>query len=815
MASRFVVASLFLLLAVSAPCLAAEPAALDMPQLQKSAEQGDIRAQTRLGNAYAFGGQGVKESFLAAVRWWRRAAEQGDAEAQYYMAFAYLLGIGGLTRDYEEVLAWLRKSAEQDYIPAQYYISILYSKGGAALLREPENLQWYNKAVQNAPASVQRPKNQEELQQVYTEHLKQGESFTEAIFAPLGQDIPHGMPLTVKDQVICWEKAAEQGEANAQLEIGNAIQRGFQHKPGDLVQAVQWWRKAAERQNTEAMLNLAYAYATEGVYAYASGSKGLVKDQAESTAWFEKAAEAGSVIGASKLAQEHYKGNLVAKDETKALYWYRRAAEKAYADTSGGIAWSLYAGKDNPEDQAINVGWWRKAAEQGNYFAVYYLGWAYTSGYGVKPDYTEAIKYIRRAVDQAKNTLIIAPAMANIAAAYQYGLAGLPKSEAEAAVWWKKSAERTRYSIHESLPIGKYYAELMTANRQRAEEGAAAAQSIYASSFLYENAQSGMPVDKAEAMRWMEKSAAQGYADAQYRLAEMQWKNRKMAPQDGVKAINVFRQLIDSADIVSQRYALNILAEAYETGDVVEKDEKQAVIFWRRLAEQGNLEGFHQIGMAYKNGWGSLPQDNIAAYKWLQLAANCERSVDYGPEIDATRGLFKEIKKALHELEQRMTTQQLGEARLQALAWRPVPRNNIEALNGFKHLARRGNKHARDTLAYLESDSEFGAPDTRPEAIKWWERLANAGDPLGQVRTGLFYRDGRGIPKNGVVADMWLFLASEHGYTATHSPDLSAMAAMQIAKDARSDLEKTLSPEQIADAQKRAAAWHSARSSKN
>ena len=813
MGSKIIVAGMFLLLAASTPCFAVEPAAPGILQLMKSAELGDVKAQTRLGNAYAFGGQGVKESFLEAVRWWRKAAEQDDPEAQYYMAFAYILGIGGLTREDDEVVAWLRKSAIQNYIPAQYYIGLLHSKGGAPLLREPENLEWYNKAVKDASLSVVRPKSQEELHKLRFEHLKQGEGFTKAIFAPLGQNIPHDLPQSIYEQVVWWKKAAEQGEANSLLQIGNAYQRGFQSNPGDLVQAMQWWRKAAEQQNTEAMLKLAYAYA--GVYAYASGGKDIVKDQKESTAWFEKAAEAGSVNGASELAQQYHKGILVAKDETKAFYWYRRAAEKAYADTSGGMAWLLYAGKDTPEDQAINVGWWRKAAEQGNYFAVYYLGWVYTSGYGVKPDYAEAIKYFRRAADQEKNTQILAPAMANIAAAYQYGLAGLPKSETEAAIWWKKSAERARYSVHERVPIGEYYAELITTNRKRAEQGAAAAQSIYASSFLYENAQSGMPVDKAEAMRWMEKSAAQGYSDAQYRQAEMQWKNRKIAPQEGLKAINVFRRLIDSSDIHSQVNALNILAKAYETGDVVEKDEKQAVILRRRLAEQGNLEGFHMLGMTYKDGWGGLPQDNIAAYKWLRLALNVERSVDYGPEIDATRGLFTEIKAALHELELKMTTQQLRDAQIQASAWRPMPTNNKEALSGFMYLAKRGNKHARDTLAYLESNSEFGAPDTSPAAIQWWGRLAKEGNPLGQARSGLFYRDGKGVSKDGVVAYFWFILASEHGYTVTHSPDISEMVAVQIAKDARSDLEKTLSPKQIADAHKRAAAWRSVSGSKN
>ena len=45
------------------------------------AERGNASAQYNLGVMYAKG-QGVRQDYAEAVRWYRRAAEQGDVQAQ-------------------------------------------------------------------------------------------------------------------------------------------------------------------------------------------------------------------------------------------------------------------------------------------------------------------------------------------------------------------------------------------------------------------------------------------------------------------------------------------------------------------------------------------------------------------------------------------------------------------------------------------------------------------------------------------------------------------------------------------------------------
>ncbi|MAD45889.1 MAG: hypothetical protein CMI02_07020 [Oceanospirillaceae bacterium] len=58
-----------------------------------AAEQGDLEAQVRLGDMYAFGA-GVSPSYESAAYWFTKAAAQGDAKSQLYMGDLYAYGLG-------------------------------------------------------------------------------------------------------------------------------------------------------------------------------------------------------------------------------------------------------------------------------------------------------------------------------------------------------------------------------------------------------------------------------------------------------------------------------------------------------------------------------------------------------------------------------------------------------------------------------------------------------------------------------------------------------------------------------------------------
>jgi len=80
-------------------------------------------------------------------------------------------------------------------------------------------------------------------------------------------------------------KAAEQGNASAQFNLGAAYYNG-DGVPQDYAQAAAWYRKAAEQGNSEAQYYLGVAYDT---------GQGVQQDDAQSAVWFRMAADQGNV----------------------------------------------------------------------------------------------------------------------------------------------------------------------------------------------------------------------------------------------------------------------------------------------------------------------------------------------------------------------------------------------------------------------------------------------------------------------------------------------------------------------------------------
>jgi tetratricopeptide (TPR) repeat protein len=86
----------------------------------------------------------------------------------------------------------------------------------------------------------------------------------------------------------------------------------------DLVEAVKWYRKAAEKGNVNGQFNFAVCY---------EQGWGVEKDLAEAAKWYRKAAEKGNPGAQKRLAGMFEHGDGVAKDLAEAGKWYRKAAE--------------------------------------------------------------------------------------------------------------------------------------------------------------------------------------------------------------------------------------------------------------------------------------------------------------------------------------------------------------------------------------------------------------------------------------------------------------------------------------------------------
>jgi uncharacterized protein len=110
------------------------------------AEQGDARAQYRLGIFYENAPMGVPRDYVAAASWYRKAADQGVSGAQYALGVMYIHGLG-VPQDYSAGMNWYRKAADQGNAIAQYALGVEFFTGWRVPQDYVSALKWFNLAA--------------------------------------------------------------------------------------------------------------------------------------------------------------------------------------------------------------------------------------------------------------------------------------------------------------------------------------------------------------------------------------------------------------------------------------------------------------------------------------------------------------------------------------------------------------------------------------------------------------------------------------------------------------------------------------------
>lgn len=126
-----------------------------------------------------------------------------------------------------------------------------------------------------------------------------------------------------------------------------------------------------------------------------------------------------------------------------------------------------------------------------------------------------------------------------------------------------------------------------------------------------------------------------------------------------------------------------------------------------------------------------------------------------------------------------------------------VPQDYAEALRWFNLSAGQGQAEAQYALELMHDFGE-GVLRDHAEAVGWYRAAAEQGYWAAQNNLGVMYKRGDGVPQDHVLAHMWFSLA------ASGAPDAD-MRGLVIS--ARNEVEILLTPEQIAEAQRRAREW--------
>jgi hypothetical protein len=113
-----------------------------------------------------------------------------------------------------------------------------------------------------------------------------------------------------------WTPLAEQGDADAQYNLGQMYRRG-QGVPQDYKTAMKWYTLAAEQGNALAQNNVGVAY---------SWGDGVQQDHVEAVRWYRLAAEQGHAGAQNSLGAKYYNGVGVLEDYVYAHMWWNIAA---------------------------------------------------------------------------------------------------------------------------------------------------------------------------------------------------------------------------------------------------------------------------------------------------------------------------------------------------------------------------------------------------------------------------------------------------------------------------------------------------------
>ena len=119
---------------------------------------------------------------------------------------------------------------------------------------------------------------------------------------------------------------AEAGHAPSQRVLGDCYRIGDDLTKRDYVEALRWYRCAAEQGDPEAQNDLGSMYLN---------GFGVAKDATEAARWYRKSAEQGVAMAMFHFALRCLHGDGVERDDAEAVLWLSKAAEQGHIAATG------------------------------------------------------------------------------------------------------------------------------------------------------------------------------------------------------------------------------------------------------------------------------------------------------------------------------------------------------------------------------------------------------------------------------------------------------------------------------------------------
>ena len=322
-----------------------------------------------------------------------------------------------------------------------------------------------------------------------------------------------GVTKNQAEAVELYRKAAEQGYAVAQDNLGNCLYSG-RGCAEDKAEAFKWYKKAAE-QNVANAQNMVGRYLEEGW-------GGVTKNQAEAVEWYRKAANNKDVTAQYNLANCLLFGHGCDSDAEEAVKWYRKGAERGDEHAKIAIVrLALKNGSLKHEDNYSinNLGPIFEIAKGGNEYAQYIIADKLYYGKDCLVNREEAIKWYELAAEKGHEDA--RKKLKNLSIEVQdYSEANQDKNTSNELTNLRKIAEQGDVVAQNDLGNCLYYGRGCDKNlyeavewyRRAAEQGYDKAQNNLAQ--CLENGE-GCEKDLQGALEWYKMAAEQGNRNAE------------------------------------------------------------------------------------------------------------------------------------------------------------------------------------------------------------------------------------------------------------------------------------------------------------
>ncbi|MFA6302068.1 MAG: SEL1-like repeat protein [Legionella sp.] len=641
-----------------------------------------------------------------AIRWFKSAADAGDVSAQMFMAASYLYGIG-VKQNYDIATKFYIDAAKNGNAIAQFTLAENFIDS-----RHSSNaklgLIWLTKS-----AASGNPKALTRLAAVYGE----------------GKLVPKDVSKAKE----LLNKALEQNFVPAMIAMGDLTL-----SEGDYQQAINWYNKGANVQNTQAYLHLAKAYLQD---------KSPIYDANAGFLWTLKAAQSGSIQAKNDLAQLYQKGIGVEANNELAKQWSDLAAQEAKKRNStpslaqaalwlsndatdkleqtpyqmGGIfsAWQNAAAlQDNIYNQAPKIdGLTRKSIFKPQFdltqpnevsIASYYDALntqpvTYEENQWTYPSYplNRQIESLQRVYSMALNKLNL-PAPYMDASYYDYD----DYSQASLMDIWTEGWEK---QANFNAVFNQLYF--------RAILGDAQSQFEIGQMFQYGL---GVAQNDAAAIAFYQNAAQQQHLGAEYNLGII----NLMHPQDANSYQSALNWLTDSA-FKGNRKAQYVLARVLEQGkkgadgtEYIKPNHEQAV---------------SMLYLAASNNYGPAQFD---------LAENLAKHNDSSLSVDVKKHRIALIR----QLYQGAANNRVAQAILPLAFYNAMDQDKQKQAEAFivaEGLAQAGDDKVALLLGLLY-DRGIGVQANAEKAMYWYQHAGQ--NPVSDFILGTYTAEGKGVP---------------------------------------------------------------------